>query len=212
MKFAYGDTFFSVSYKDEEGNKVSESLPYHVTDKGIVFYAPFEAYGKTISGLIYNAEAPTLLDDTSIVLGPSTDIIDQLVYGEWYVDFENSSPAVLEGAMAFNSGAAALGGLSYTFFGNYNGYGFGYYAVVGGRYIGGELFDYEDEGDDTITLTSADSYVANGSYFTNNCNMGAATAPYNATFKLTKDNVENPTYILMTDVNDPENFTKLVAE
>ena len=214
VKFAFGDTFFSASYKDEDGKKVSKSLPYHATDNGVIFYAPFEAYGKAISGLSYNTETHkiTLADDVNIVLGPSTDVIDQLVYGEWYLDYENCSDAVKDGLDVFNAGAAGLGGLSYSFLGSYSSYGFGYWAIVGRRYIGGEILDFEEVGDDTITISPTGTYQANGAYFNTNCNMGAATEPFYGTFKLSKDDVENPTYIIMTDVNDPKNVTKLVAE
>lgn len=156
-----------------------------------------------------------LIDTKGLSITVSTDPVD--VFHKRFPDLAASNlgevgkPALL----GFTDACMKEEGetVNYCFIGTYNYRGtsaFGYWFNSGG-YVGACEFSVETEGEDLITFGNA-GFVGNGSYYNTKCNFSSAIAPFFSTFKLTNDDAKNPTYFILTDVNNDKNVMKLVKD
>lgn len=203
---------------------VTTDLPYIVTDKGVEFYKTYTVNGKAINGFNCTGNTWPELSDNTTTLGPViVPLNEQLVASKWYFSFSNISPYGQPYWKEFQNGLATVLNMSLaqaTFgFCDLEGSGFGFQCLVS-RYSGAMYWTYELVGDDQITITftkKGDAKPGNGPYFYSNCKLNYALFPFGIdgnprTFKLETDRVANPSYILMTDTSNPDNWFKLSAK
>lgn len=199
-------------------------LPYIVTDKGVEFYKTYTINGKAIKGFTCTGEVWPELSDATTTLAPVITPLNQLlVSNKWYFSFSNISPYGQPYWKEFQSGLATVLGMSLAQasfgFCDLEGSGFGFQCLVSG-YSGAMYWTYQFVGDDQITITftkKGDANPGNGPFFYSNCKLNYALFPFGIdgkarTFKLETDRLSNPSYILMTDTSNPDNWFKLSAK
>lgn len=215
-KFMYGDNY-TISYINENGEKETLTVPYTFTDEGVLFNQPITLGDNIISGILYvdGAESLPLIDTKGLSITVSTDPVDVFQAGSWYLAASNLGEVGKPALLGFTDACMKEEGeaVNYCFIGTYNYRGtsaFGYWFNSGG-YVGACEFSVETEGEDLITFGNA-GFVGNGSYYNTKCNFSSAIAPFFSTFKLTNDDAKNPTYFILTDVNNDKNVMKLVKD
>ena len=227
-------TFTVTTFKSEE-EETTQEVSFVVTDKGLEFYEPLVLNGKTITGVAYNAnlvqdaEVWTALNDPTITITPTIPPINQqLVDGLWATSFSNLGAygQTYWGYMRDNVlpviNGTYPGTVSYFYFGKLNANYWGaVYRLVGYQGING--FKYQLIGEDEIALVYNNAgNNSNGTVFAGSGFLYAAgylIAPFGSTyqgtpvtrtFKLETDDLKNPSYILMTDKDNPENTIRLL--
>ena len=213
-KFMYGDNY-TISYIDENGEKETLTVPYTFTDEGVLFNQPITIGDNVISGIHYvdGAETLPLIDTEGQSITVSYDAVDVFPAGNWYIAASNLGEVAAAGFKSFTDMCKSNEGedVDYAYIGTYGSGGYGFCFMSGGRYRGLEVFDFETEGTDTITFSFGGS-VDNGGWYRNYDNLADATQPFYTTFKLTSDDAKNPSYFILTDVNNPDNVIKLVKD
>lgn len=113
--------------------------------------------------------------------------------------------------------------LRYAIFGYFKYYdeygsnfGLHVYQGIGKNFYWGTFgFDYKLIGEDEIELTfNAKKNVLNGDYFLNRMNFAYVVYPFawgktTRHFKVETDNINHPTYMTLTDEDNPENVIKM---
>jgi len=214
-KFYYGASAYTLKYTDEDGEEVSQLIPFTFTDSGVLFNEPITLGDNIIAGINYldGQETLPLIDTKDQSITVSYDPVDVFVAGNWYIAASNLGEVAAAGFKSFTDACAKNEGedVDYCYIGTYRSGGFGFCFMSGGRYIGLESFDVVTEGEDIITFSFGGS-VGNGGWYRSNDNLADATTPFYSTFKLTTDDAKNPTYFILSDVNNEKNVIKLVKE
>lgn len=227
-------TFTVTTFKSEE-EEITEEVPFIVTDKGLEFYKPLVLNGKPITGVSYNpdlvedAEVWTAMNDASITITPTIPPINQqLVDGLWATSFSNLGAfgqtywSYMRDNVLPTINTQYPGTVTYFYFGKLNANYWGaVYRLVGYQGING--FKYRLIGEDEIALIYNNAgNNSNANLFTGSGFLYAAgylIAPFGSTyqgnpvervFKLETDNLKSPSYILMTDEENPENTIRLL--
>lgn len=198
-------------------------LPYIVTDKGVEFYKTYTINGKAIKGFTCTGEVWPELSDATTTLAPVITPLNQLLAAKaWYISYSNIGPYGKPYWQQYANGTKAVGEtLASATFGlsDLDGNKFGYQFNSGG-YRGAIYWTYELVGDDQIAITytgKSDSTPGNGAWYWNNARLNYGMYPFGIdgkarTFKLETDRLSNPSYILMTDTSNPDNWFKLSAK
>ena len=203
----------------EDGGEEKEVIaPYVITPKGMEFYEPVEILGETINGFFHVEEADVFpaSNNTAIKLGIIYPTLAEMVTEEWWClsysglgEFGKQYWDVLAQVEMMLDEQ-----LYYAIFGMYDG-NFGITFNSGG-YWGSLLFNYQIVSDDEIMLQfRGGNSNDNGAWYVKNAYYGEyfatpfATATDIRTFKLTADDPNNPSWILMTDEADPTNTITL---
>lgn len=213
---------------EEDGNTYID-IPYTCTPDGYVFYEPIDLMGNTITGFKYD---PTSLfypdmNNTGVKLESLVPPINQqFVQDVWFTSMSNLGAF---GQMYWNYcnqqvmpiiNGSYPGTLDYCYFGLEDG-AFGlYYKIIG--YWGLNGFDYQLVGEDEIKLAynpkknayNANTFIGSGwlylaAFFSAPFGNDQEANPVVRTFKITTDDVESPSWILLTDKDDPDNTIRL---
>lgn len=199
---------------------VTTEMPYIVTDKGVEFYRTYTVNGKQLTAIDCSQGElwPEVSDNTTTLAPVIVPANQQLVDGQWYVSYSNMGSVSKQ---YWNSAAQSLEqyGMSITMaefgtdmisetYGNNFGLLFVCYIEGARNYYGQLLYDYKLVGDDEIEITGPTTGVLNGDYFSQR-GMNYAAATFRGTFKVTTDNLRNPSYLLITDTTNPNRFMKL---
>lgn len=223
-KFYPGSSEYSVKYVDDKGEVASLSVPYTSTDKGVLFNEPIELFGDTLKGInakdtatvndVLTANTIVASNDDSKTFSLSKDLSDIFQAGNWYLALSNMGEVAGPGLQSFIDGCKDSEGedLSYCYIGTYKG-NYGFYFLSGGRYYGVATFavDAPINEPDVITF-DFNGYVNNATYYALFCNFEDAYKPFLTTFKLSPDDVNNPTVMTLTDQNNTKNVIKLVKD
>ena len=223
-KFYPGSSEYSVKYVDDKGEVASLSVPYTSTDKGVLFNEPIELFGDTLKGInakdtatvndVLTANTIVASNDDSKTFSLSKDLSDIFQAGNWYLALSNMGEVAGPGLQSFIDGCKDSEGedLSYCYIGTYKG-NYGFYFLSGGRYYGVATFavDAPINEPDVITF-DFNGYVNNATYYALFCNFEDAYKPFLTTFKLSPDDVNNPTVMTLTDQNNAKNVIKLVKD
>lgn len=223
-KFYPGSSEYSVKYVDDKGEVASLTVPFTSTDKGVLFNEPIELFGDTLKGInakdtatvnnVLTANAIVASNDESKTFSLSHDLSDIFQAGNWYLALSNMGEVAGPGLQSFIDGCKDSEGedLSYCYIGTYKG-NYGFYFLSGGRYYGVATFavDAPINEPDVITF-DFNGYVNNATYYALFCNFEDAYKPFLTTFKLSPDDVNNPTVMTLTDQNNAKNVIKLVKE
>lgn len=223
-KFYPGSSEYSVKYVDDKGEVASLSVPFTSTDKGVLFNEPIELFGDTLKGInakdtatvndVLTANTIVVSNDESKTFSLSKDLSDIFQAGNWYLALSNMGEVAGPGLQSFIDGCKDSEGedLSYCYIGTYKG-NYGFYFLSGGRYYGVATFavDAPINEPDVITF-DFNGYVNNATYYALFCNFEDAYKPFLTTFKLSPDDVNNPTVMTLTDQNNAKNVIKLVKD
>lgn len=223
-KFYPGSSEYSVKYVDDKGEVASLTVPYTSTDKGVLFNEPIELFGDTLKGInakdtatvndVLTANTIVVSNDESKTFSLSHDLSDIFQAGNWYLALSNMGEVAGPGLQSFIDGCKDSEGedLSYCYIGTYKG-NYGFYFLSGGRYYGVATFavDAPINEPDVITF-DFNGYVNNATYYALFCNFEDAYKPFLTTFKLSPDDVNNPTVMTLTDQNNAKNVIKLVKD
>lgn len=223
-KFYPGSSEYSVKYVDDKGEVASLTVPYTSTDKGLLFNEPIELFGDTLKGInakdtatvnnVLTANTIVVSNDESKTFSLSKDLSDIFQAGNWYLALSNMGEVAGPGLQSFIDGCKDSEGedLSYCYIGTYKG-NYGFYFLSGGRYYGVATFavDAPINEPDVITF-DFNGYVNNATYYALFCNFEDAYKPFLTTFKLSPDDVNNPTVMTLTDQNNAKNVIKLVKD
>ena len=223
-KFYPGSSEYSVKYVDDKGEVASLTVPYTSTDKGVLFNEPIELFGDTLKGInakdtatvndVLTANTIVASNDESKTFSLSKDLSDIFQAGNWYLALSNMGEVAGPGLQSFIDGCKESEGedLSYCYIGTYKG-NYGFYFLSGGRYYGVATFavDAPINEPDVITF-DFNGYVNNATYYALFCNFEDAYKPFLTTFKLSPDDVNNPTVMTLTDQNNAKNVIKLVKD
>lgn len=223
-KFYPGSSEYSVKYVDDKGEVASLTVPYTSTDKGLLFNEPIELFGDTLKGInakdtatvndVLTANTFVVSNDESKVLSLSKDLSDIFQAGNWYLALSNMGEVATPGLKSFIDGCKDSEGedVNYCYIGTYSG-NYGFYFLSGGRYYGMATFtvDAPISEPDVITF-DYEGYANNGTYYALYCNFEDAYTPFLTTFKLSVDDVNNPTEWTLTDQNNAKNVIKLVKD
>lgn len=211
---------------DENGN--SHEMPYIVVPGGLKFYDPETYDDKTLEGFNVDEGATFTSDNgNGVTLTKiARPLVDQLIDGTWQVNYSNMSDLGKEywdATYARETNRGFRG--RYLYFGTYSfsstyGTNFGLHVASrrssnGSTYWGTIGLTATKVADDEITLSyNSDGNVLNGNYFYSTLRYYylvyvfagmPGNEPESRTFKLTTDNIYNPSYITLTDENDPSN-------
>lgn len=227
-KFYPGSSEYSVKYVDDKGEVASLSVPFTSTDKGVLFNEPIELFGDTLKGInakdtatvnnVLTANAIVASNDESKTFSLSNDLNDIFQKGNWYLALSNMGEVAGPGLQSFIDGCKESEGevLNTCYIGTYSG-NYGFY-FLSGQFKGMATFavDASISEPDVITFdfNGYDSTFgfSNGQYYATYCNFGDAYTPFLSTFKLSADDVNNPTVMTLTDQNNAKNVIKLVKE
>lgn len=229
-KFYPGSSEYSVKYVDDKGEVASLTVPYTSTDKGLLFNEPIELFGDTLKGInakdtatvndVLTANTIVVSNDESKTFSLSNDLSDIFQKGNWYLALSNMGEVAGPGLQSFIDGCKDSEGedVNYCYIGTYKGY-YGFYFLSGGKYNGVATFavDAPINEPDVITFDfngydSSTLGFSNGEYYADKCNFEDAYTPFLSTFKLSTDDVNNPTVMTLTDQNNAKNVIKLVKE
>ena len=227
-KFYPGSSEYSVKYVDDKGEVASLTVPYTSTDKGILFNEPIELFGDTLKGInakdtatvndALTAKTIVASNDESKIFSLSKDLNDIFQANNWYLALSNMGEVAGPGLQSFIDGCKESEGevVNTCYIGTYSG-NYGFY-FLSGRFKGMATFavDAPISEPDVITFNfnGYDSTFgfSNGEYYATYCNFGDAYTPFLSTFKLSADDVNNPTVMTLTDQNNAKNVIKLVKE
>lgn len=227
-KFYPGSSEYSVKYVDDKGEVASLTVPYTSTDKGLLFNEPIELFGDTLKGInakdtatvndVLTANTIVASNDESKIFSLSKDLNDIFQAGNWYLALSNMGEVAGPGLQSFIDGCKESEGevVNTCYIGTYSG-NYGFY-FLSGRFKGMATFavDAPISEPDVITFNfnGYDSTFgfSNGEYYATYCNFGDAYTPFLSTFKLSADDVNNPTVMTLTDQNNAKNVIKLVKE
>ena len=213
---------YSYSVTTGEGEEATTEAfqgetPLCYTPEGLVFFEPMTIDGVEYTNLVYNPADLTLAteDGKVVVFQVIPPLNQQFLTGNWFIKYSALGP---EAQYYFNyvqQSIAAIGEeLQYAFVGSmlYGSFGFNF---ISSGYGGVLNFAYELEGEDVITLQFAMAGAGNGVWYHNNAGMHYALRPFGysspRTFKLTADDIKNPTQITMTEVGNEAHWMTLFA-
>lgn len=227
-KFYPGSSEYSVKYVDDKGEAASLTVPYTSTDKGILFNEPIELFGDTLKGIntkdtatvngVLTANTIVASNDESKIFSLSKDLNDIFQANNWYLAMSNMGEVAGPGLQSFIDACKESEGevVNTCYIGTYSG-NYGFY-FLSGRFKGMATFavDAPISEPDVITFdfNGYDSTFgfSNGEYYATYCNFGDAYTPFLSTFKLSADDVNNPTVMTLTDQKNAKNVIKLVKE
>ena len=219
----------SISYRtltftyEEDGNVVSKTGSFIVTQTGYKFYEPIVVNGKTIEGFVLDAANNlfTEANDGSIKLIPVIPPLnEQFVTGNWYIAysqlgrFAQTYFAHCKQNFMDQEGEELI--QAYMGSALYGSFGFNFISHASDGNYGGLLgYDYELIGEDKVSLVFNFTGEGNGVWYHNNMGFHFLLRPfgYDVTriFTLTTDNPTSPTYITLTEDDNPNNSMTLFA-
>ena len=212
---------FVFSYT-ENGEDKTVSTPVILTLDGISFKDTVNVLGRDITGLKYVPNATEnipAINNESILFNPVVmPLSQQLLTGQWFIAYSKL------GSFAqnyWNTVKTALEGIGeqmyYAYLADDGGFGFHFASYDGKSLYGGSLFfNAAVISDDEVALQFAMSGAGDGVWYHNNASFAYALFPFGysspRTFKLTADNIAEPSILILTDENRGDNVITLSAE
>lgn len=223
-------TYYTI---DESGSRITNTLPYIITPKGITLYEAFDINNEKVTGFTYTPGSEVLKQDNggAVILEKFVpNLNQQLVDGVWYITKDGLGKFATTYWNQFRAGLAKPeynAVIYYAIFGTFrNNFGLSVGPVDKDEptavYLAECYFDYELVGEDEITCWFNGEFdeIGNGEAFYPNegARMQYAVLPFGAgekskrTFKLETDNLKDPTYIRLVDQNTKLNVITLQAD
>ena len=188
------------------------------------FYKPVTVNGKEINGIKYvaGAEQYEAVNASDIIFKPVVlPLNEQFVTKDWYIAYSKLGAFAQPLWDAAKAGSASEGEvIGLAAFTTYTP-GFGIY-LTSGNYVCFYHFAYELVGDDEIVMyyenKGTGNPESNANWYIKNAGHGGIVetfgkdADHARTFKLTTDRVANPSYITLSDKNEPTNVITVVGQ
>jgi predicted small lipoprotein YifL len=223
MKSNKRNRVFTYYTTDAAGIRTTHTLPYIVTPKGITLYEPFSFDGHQVTGFNYDAASEEMSQQGggSVILKKYVPALsEQFIDGTWFIkkaDMGNITKVSWEKFEAAMKETLKFD-VRWVMVGTYRTR-FGLSCVCGSRsegfYLGEAYFDYQVLSDTEVKLVFADELddIGNGELYYNYGKFEEAISTLNnRTFRITTDNVKDPTWIKLTDKNRSTNFFTLYAD
>ena len=221
---------YSIGGAAEEGEEVQPAesfygdIPFCYTDYGVHFYEPVEIDGTVYDRMIFQ-ENTLVSEDGRIVVSKVIPPLNRLlVSGDWFITYDNLGPWTRQNFDRADSQLMASEGetLAFALLSKGNAINSGYTSAWGFTFLtdaryGGQLtLTTELIGEEQISMMFAMAGQGDGVYYHNNCGFSnyLNAFGYNAarTFTITTDNKEAPSYLLLTDNANPDNYIRLTAQ
>lgn len=202
---------------EEDGSWKSQRASYIQTKTGYKFYEPITIKGNVISGFTFDAkdQSFTAFENPEIkmmILPPTAN--EWFVDNDWYIAYS----ALGKFAQSYfdivkeNYYKVEDDNLEYAYMGStlYKEFGFTFKSSI---YFGFLGMTYELIGEDNVTLIHNNKTKRNGEWYIKNAGFINLLEPfgYNSEriFSVTVDNMEKPTYVVLTENKNPDNKIKL---
>ncbi len=202
------------SYTDSKGDVTN--IPFIITEKGIEFKEPFKINEKyTIEGFKYEAEKDTYVatnNEKIKIFKIVPPLYETLYEGTWYFSGDLMSETAYQYFSSILPGTAAIGEDIRYFALEADGKGNLVFYFNSGGYGGGLAFKFDVISNNQVKLTynsSNNSGDANW-YLTNVPAYKNIVTILNGTFDLEADNLNSPSYILMSRNDAPTYNFKIV--
>lgn len=205
---------------DGEGARYSEYYPFIVTLTGCRFYSPVVLGNEEVEGLVYIADmgddgafVPT--NEATGMFVPSYPSFNEFVMTKnWFLKASSFSPS---GKALWDKAKAKMDAdgtrILYCYLGMNNtilGDNYSFIFMTEKEGNGFLSFDYDLVGQDGISLQFSEVGTVLGKDFYVNYGFNGVITPFGndkkRTFKLTADDIKNPSWIKFTDVDDPDNW------
>lgn len=217
---------FVLSYTNEDGESVQEYAPYIITPSGASLYEPVTLFGQEFTTVSYSAGSDNLTTDNSAVnfTAVVVPIAEQLVKNAWSLTYDNLSDWAKAQFDKTDSILLSQEGenMLYMFLcpgsfltSDYKST-WGICFITDAGYAGELAISSEIGENDTVKLTySPAGNQGNGDWYYNNCQfvnyLNVIAPAAGKTFQLTTDSLKRPSYVLLTEVGNPDNWIKLLA-
>ena len=208
------------SYTDSKGDVTN--IPFIITEKGIEFKEPFKINEKyTIEGFKYEAGADEYVatnNENIKIFKIITPLYETLYEGTWYFSGDLMSENAYKFFSSVVPGSAAIGEeiRYFAFEADGNGNLVLYFSSGndGGYYGGGFAFEFSKISNNQIKLTYNSKYDTGDAswYLSNVPAYGNIVSLLNGTFDLETDNLDNPSYIMMSRNDAPAYNFKIVPK
>ncbi len=231
-KKSYRSLIYTI--ENEEGQKITETMPFAITPDGYVFYDELSFSGKDINGFKYQASADAYDEAGDATIKLHKVVLDPnelFVNGVWYVDYSTLGKTATSRWTTMKNKLAAEGeNLLFAAFGTYST-DFGFTFAPGddeGYYLCELYFDYRLNGKDEITMwfNGNGDALGNGNYYWtaqgDMYGVRGALVPFGAgvnadessarTFIVTTDDQKRPTYVTLSDTKSKNNVITLMAK
>ena len=224
-KYTVTMSYRQMSFTDTK-TALTMEMPFMYTPEGIKLYSPVIFEGKTISGFTYSEDDNWLNPaDNSVVLHPVKPPLSELfVNNMWFVTYSRlgefakpywdqlkaSASQLPAGAEVIQYGIFGLAKISQS----QPAPQFGL-SIISSGYGAVYLFEYERLGDARISLRYTGKTSLDGNYYNQHGNYSNAGVPFGTmqharTFTLSTDNLKSPSYVTLTDENEPTNVITLL--
>ena len=221
-----------ITTTNEAGERKDVKCPFTVTPEGYEFYEPVTIDGQQLKGFKYvpaSLDYPEFSNGDIKLTAIVPPINEQFINNVWYTSMSNLGAFgqmywgyCNTNLMPVVNGSGYDGTLDYCYFGLEDGEFGLWYMIIG--YWGLNGFDYELVGEDQITLVynpkknkyNADVFTGSNwlylaAYFSAPFGNDQKATPVARTFKIETDNLKNPSWVTLTDVNNPDNVIHMTA-
>lgn len=221
-----------ITTTNEAGERKDVKCPFTVTPEGYEFYEPVTIDGQQLKGFKYvpaSLDYPEFSNGDIKLTAIVPPINEQFINNVWYTSMSNLGAFgqmywgyCNTNLMPVVNGSGYDGTLDYCYFGLEDGEFGLWYMIIG--YWGLNGFDYELVGEDQITLVynpkknkyNADVFTGSNwlylaAYFSAPFGNDQTATPVARTFKIETDNLKNPSWVTLTDVNNPDNVIHMTA-
>ena len=219
--FPYRRFTFTVN---DNGVTTTETAPYVVTLDGFDFYKPVEMKGKTLKHFNYVPQAmnyPEAADNTVELRCVVPPLNQQFIGSAWYVKQEDLSSPYIGNWLKMKEDCWKNEGenIMYGFLGKMSTNDFGC-CIRSGNYICRATISYTLVDEDVIADLRVTAQDNNMKYYWTSCSMSGAVQTFASIsqsetpkrFKLTTDFIKAPSWVRLTDMDDPNNVITLYSQ
>ena len=196
---------------DGSAEPVEGGSAYCFSDTGINFYEPVVINGQEYDSFKYTNETLVSEDGKVVISLVFPPINQQLVANTWFANYNQLgayAKSVFGSAENYIMGTYGMA-FQYIMLGSYLYPTYGLEHIIGG-YGGSCGLDYELIGEDKITFKYNAKNQVNGDLFYS-AGLVLVVRALSSTFTITTDDLKSPSYVILTDDNNPDNVIKLVA-
>lgn len=221
----FGETVISatasyrrITFNDPETG-AAKYIPFIYTPEGMRFYKEFEFAGKKVSELKYSAADGFCyaVGDASVYIEPKDIPLSELITsGMWFFKKDAMSSLALADFLKCKAGSDSEGeDIVFMHLGNgltdalANSWGIGF---LSGDYYGMLFYSTQAVDDNTITFTYTGADSSNGAWYVQYAGYSVLTTSFPGTYKLSSDNLRNPSYIRMEKTNNSAYWIELQAD
>lgn len=205
------------------GEEEPQTTAYIYTPQGIEFYSPVTINGEEVTGIKYAPESDTFaaMNTGSVIFtAVIVPLNEQFVTKDWYFAYsllgQYAQPLWAQAKAGSDGEGEVISVAEFTV----DAPGFGIF-LASGNYGCFYHFEYTLTGEDEITMyyknLGTGTYESNANWYITNAGHDGIIKTFGEdedharTFKLTTDRVANPSYITLTDQDEPTNVITVVA-